>query len=86
MKWLKLLCICSLILSACSDKKMPDDVLPIDKMKSVMWDMILAGEYVKYLKEKDTTGLFDSTRYYTETLELHKTTREKFYKSYDYYK
>ena len=51
-----------------------------------MWDMTMAGEYVQYLKQKDPSKIFDSTRYYTETLKLHNITRAQFYKSYEYYK
>ena len=38
------------LLYACSDKdKLPEGVLPKQKMREIMWDMIRAGEFLNNL-------------------------------------
>lgn len=86
MKWLIVFCVYCMLCTACKNNKPSEDILSIDSMTPVMWDMLMAGEYTSYLRDKDTSKNFDSTKYYTQVLELHKITKTQFYKSYDYYK
>ena len=75
------------LMAACTseDKKIPDDVLPVDSMKLVVWDLIQAGSLASVLKEKDTTIKKLNTAYFAEVLKLHKISKENFFKSFDFY-
>jgi hypothetical protein len=67
------------------DTKIPKDILPLNKMKLIVWDMTQAGEYATYLQEKDTTKRKYTTAYLTEVLKLYKINKEDFFKSFKYY-
>ena len=75
------------VFAACtsSDTKIPKDILPLDKMKLVVWDMTQAGEYGMYLQDKDTTKRKYTTVYLTQVLTLYKINKEDFFKSFKYY-
>lgn len=82
-----LLAIC-LLFAGCSDKdSVPHGILPIDKMSTVMWDMIQADQYAAILA-KDSVHVdrkLEHLRLYEQVLQLHEVSREKFKKSYQYY-
>jgi hypothetical protein len=67
------------------DNKIPKDILPLNKMKLIVWDMTQAGEYALYLQQKDTTKRKYTTTYLTEVLKLYKINKEDFFKSFKYY-
>ncbi len=83
-----LFCIAFLfVFSACGteDKKIPDNVMPVDKMKLVMWDLLQAGNYATIQKEKDTSIKQLNTAYMAQVLQLYKISKDDFFKSFDYY-
>ena len=45
---------CLVLCLACTpeDKKIPDDILPIDKMKTLVWELTQAGEYAAHQNKK----------------------------------
>lgn len=73
--------------SACSsgDNKIPKNVLPVDKMKLIIWDLTQAGSYANYLKEKDTSSKRLNTMYMAEVLKIHHISKEDFFKSFKFY-
>ena len=83
-----ILLLSGLFFSSCSEKeKKPSGILPVDKMREVMWDMVRADEYVTDFLKKDSgfNKKDESTRLYEQVFRLHKITREQFKKSLDYY-
>jgi hypothetical protein len=62
-------------------------VLPINKMKVVMWDITSADEWMKISNSKDSTQLLkkQNISLYNKIFALHQTTKEEFYNSYNYY-
>jgi hypothetical protein len=76
-----------LLLTSCSSgDKIPKDVLPINKMKAIIWDMSLADNMAseKYLIKKDSQRIM-VTGLYQKIFSLHKIDKTSFYKSYAYY-
>jgi hypothetical protein len=65
----------------------PKDVLPPDKMKSVLWDIMQADELADYNMVKDSTfsRLEKRVEYYQDALSVHKITKDQFTKSLSYY-
>jgi hypothetical protein len=76
---------CVFISCTSEDNKIPKDILPLNKMKLIVWDMTQAGEYALYLQQKDTTKRKYTTTYLTEVLKLYKINKEDFFKSFRYY-
>src|ERR1700759_5095999 len=76
-----------LFITSCipEDKKVPKDILPIDKMKLIVWDLTQAGAYATALSEKDTTKKRIGAVYLAEVLKLHKISKPDFFKSFDFY-
>lgn len=66
---------------------MPSDVLEINTMKQIVWDMVRADEYVKEHLSKDSNSLPRTlhVQQHKRVLALHKTNAEVFFKSYRYY-
>lgn len=72
---------------ACSSpNKIPDDVLSIDKMKPIVWDMMRAGTLAQNLSGIDTIKLRkESAGKYQEVFSVYGITKDEFYNSYQYY-
>lgn len=63
------------------------DVLPVNSMKQVMWDMMKADEWFARTSMKDTLAKKkrEDIRLYEQVFAIHHITREQFYTSYRYY-
>ena len=72
------------ILIACNSNK---QLLPIQKMKVVMWDMVNADEWMKLAAVKDSTIILkkENIALYNKVFALHKISKDEFYTSYSYY-
>lgn len=72
----------------CKPKTASKNILPVDQMKEVMWDMIQADELASSISAKDSTkNLKEETlKLYSKVYVLHKISVEDFKNSYDYYK
>lgn len=72
---------------ACTDNDttIPKNIIPVNKMKLIVWDLVQAGSYASTLSEKDTAEKNLNTAYLAETLKLHKISKEDFVKSFDFY-
>lgn len=76
-----------LFLSACSSNDVPKGVIPPDKMKVVLFDVMRADEFATNYISTDTTKNINEERIklYETVFALHKTNKEAFYNSFDYY-
>jgi hypothetical protein len=67
---------------------MPQEVLPKEKMTKILWDIILADELTNLKLHKIDSG-FKQDNYriglYQKVVEKHKTTDERFQKSFTWY-
>jgi Domain of unknown function (DUF4296) len=89
MRKLPFLFIGLFFLGSCVDKnKIPKDILPKEKMQTVLWSMISAGEFLNaYILNKDSVDkLAESSRIYGQVFQVHHITKEEFDKSYLYYR
>jgi hypothetical protein len=81
--------ICLFVFAACTDsEKVPKGILPMEKMESVLWDMMLADRYSAQflLKDSATRDVKKETfQMYSQVFQLHNITRDQFITSYKYY-
>ncbi len=83
MKWLSTFLI---LCMACTSQDIPEDVIGINKMKVIVWDMINAGEMAQEKYGKDSSHIkLKTTELFQQVLSIYNITREEFYKSYRYY-
>jgi hypothetical protein len=79
----------AVLLMACGKRnEVPKDILPRDKMETLLWDMIRADEFVKdYIVNKDSTlnDTTESIMVYERVFQFNKTSREEFARSLKYY-
>jgi hypothetical protein len=84
-----LLAVFCLVFAGCSNNtSVPYGILPVNKMYPIMWDMIEADQYANLLI-KDSAHIdakLERLRLYEQVLRSHDVSREKFQKSYNYYK
>ena len=76
-----------LLVFSCAIKEKKDKILPENKMREVMWDMIRADQYVTDFLLRDSTKKKkdESVKLYDQIFRLHKTTADEFKKSLAYY-
>ena len=81
-------CLVLLFFSCKDNNKLPKNVLPEDKMREVLWDMMNAGQYLSsYVLTKDSIDkIGESTKIYGQVLQMHAVSKEVFEKSYAYYR
>src|SRR5215471_3548463 len=72
---------------SCARKVKQEKILPQNKMREVMWDMIRADQYVADFLLKDSTKnkKDESVKLYGQVFQLHKITADEFKKSLAYY-
>lgn len=77
-----------LLAAACSNTdKIPADIIPKQKMETILWQLLQTDEFLNSYVLKDSTTNADKERMqrYNEIMRLNKTTEQEFKKSYDYY-
>ncbi len=78
-----------LLVFGCVNKKsVPSDILPAEKMKRILWDLIQADQYAAMYVTKDSAHSnvkMESLRLYEQVFQMHKVSREEFRKSYQFY-
>lgn len=85
MKLLRV-CITICVFVSCSrSNEIPENILPVNKMKVLVWDMIQAGAYESSLIENDSSLKKINTSYLSAVLSLHKIKKEDFFTSYNFY-
>jgi|SRR6478609_4363240 len=80
-----LILLCAFAACTPDDTKVPENILSIDSMKVILWDMTQAGAYTSLMKEKDTSIKIINTAYLAQTLQLHHLTKDAFFKSFNFY-
>jgi len=79
--------IALLLFFSCKQKtKIPDTILPVDKMEKVLTDMLRADEFYNQ-KQMDSATIdsFRRTNLYKAVFTLHKTNKDEFRKSLNFY-
>jgi len=73
--------------AACSSpNKMPDDIISINQMKPIVWDMIRAGVLTQNQFKLDSVVRKKETKaIYEQVFKIYGVTKDEFYKSYQYY-
>lgn len=76
-----------LLFSCKSDNQLPADIIKPRQMKLIMWDFIRADVYASEIikKQAQENDTMVNLRYQQVIFKHHKVTKEKFYKSYEYY-
>ena len=76
-----------ILLVSCTQKtKIPDTILPPDKMEKVLMDMLRAEEFLNQRQSDSAIAdSFNRVKLYQSVLTLHKTTKENFKKSFTFY-
>ena len=76
-----------LFMLACGGEKIPKNVIPVNDMSKIMWDMIKMDEYYLRLTAKDTLNLKikENIRLYEQVFSSYGIKRKNFYDSYHYY-
>lgn len=72
----------------CSDvDKAPSNLLAKEKMQLVMWDLLEANSFTqRYIKMDSLKNpAIENLQMQQQIFQLHKVSKEDFYKSYDYY-
>lgn len=84
---MRLVIICCCFFFACSSSEVPSGILPPEKMKVVLFDVIRADEFVNNFRSNDTVVNIAEERslLYQKVFKLHKISKDAFYKSYSYY-
>ena len=74
------------VISCTSGDKIPKDVMPVNTMKVLIWEMSVADQVAadKYTLNKDSLRI-KSTSLYQQVFALHKINKLVFYKSYGFY-
>jgi len=86
MRYLLLCSMVCLSLVSCSPE-IPKDVIPIDRMKFVMYDVLSAQEAAQLMADpKDTTATKNKTfELYDQVFAIHKISRQEFDRSFKFY-
>ena len=77
--------LCLFILS-CQDKEQPKNMVPFDKMKVVLYQLMKADEYYTRSVSADTTMQLErkNIQFYKQIFELNKVDRNDFYETLTY--
>src|SRR5205809_339082 len=78
-----------ILIVSCREKKgLPADILPQDKMRDILWDMISASQYLNlYVLPKDSVDkLVVCAQVYGQVFQVYKISKAQFDKSYSYYR
>jgi len=75
-----------LLLTSCTGDELPKDVMPVNQMKLVMFDVISAQEMAQVIQHKDSNAVKQKTfELYQQVFDIYKINREDFFKSFTYY-
>ena len=72
----------------CNDQdKAPSNLLSKEKMQVVMWDLFEANSFTQQFIKRDTlkNPALENLKMQQQIFQLHKVSKDDFYKSYDYY-
>ena len=80
------ICLLSIFIG-CSKSPVPKDILAVDKMQKVVYELMQVDQYLNNLVIKDSLADIKKKRsiYYEQVFKLNNTNRKEFYTSYKYY-
>ncbi|HWB28790.1 MAG TPA: DUF4296 domain-containing protein [Chitinophagaceae bacterium] len=85
-RWIACVIVTSFLISCSSGDDIPRDVIPINDMKVIMYDVMCAQELAAVTNPKDTVAARDRTfELYQQVFAIHKITKDDFFKSFHYY-
>jgi len=72
---------------ACAGEKIPKQVVPVNDMSKIMWDLMKVDEYFIRITSKDSLNKLakENIRLYDQVFRSYGMERKKFYDSYAYY-
>lgn len=88
MRYSSVLLMLTLFLAACSGKqRVPGDIVPVNKMQNVLWDIMKSDEFIIHQSLKDSAlkKHQESIRLYKHVLNTHNISEEDFKKSMNFY-
>ena len=76
-----------ILLVACSRSDVPGNILPPEKIRPIIFDLLRADEFVNNFVLKDTLlkREAEAVKLYEQVFLIHKVSAAEFYKSYKYY-
>jgi len=82
----KIFIILCLFILSCQDKEQPKNMVPFDKMKVVLYQLMKADEYYTRSVSADTAMQFEkrNIQFYKQIFELNKVDRNDFYATLTY--
>lgn len=83
-----IICIFLFIAGCKSKERIPDNILPQEKMQAILWDMMRADQFLAdYVLNKDTTleKKTESIRFYQQIFDINKVSKAKFQQSFAFY-
>jgi len=85
-KLLTFLSLALVALSCGSPNDIPEDIMGINEMKPVVWDMLRAGALAELQYPRDTAAQRkEKLKQYNNVFLVHHLTKDQFYHSYGYY-
>jgi Domain of unknown function (DUF4296) len=87
MRRIAIVVLTALTLVSCKKKLTEDDVLPLNVMKVVLWDMNTADTWFNQISNTDSLHKTRkmNIQLYEQVFVSNKTTKKQFYTSYQYY-
>ena len=85
----RLVLLSTLFLFSCADKNaVPSGILKPAQMQIVLWDVLRADAFTNDFVKRDTTKKpeAENVKLQQQIFATHKTSKEEFYKSFEYYK
>jgi hypothetical protein len=84
---MRLLLLLPLFILSCSGESVPKDIFPPKKMGAVLYDIVLADEWMDFTRMKDSSYFQLSKRatVYDSIFQLHSITKADYQKSIEYY-
>src|SRR5829696_1065654 len=84
---MRLFFLLSVLMFSCSGESIPKGVFPKEKMSAVLYDIILADEWVDFKKMQDSTYMNFSKRaaIYDSIFQIHAIKKEQYQTSIRYY-
>jgi len=87
MNYLAFLIVCFICIGCNDVDKAPSNLLAKEKMQLVMWDLLEANSFTqRYIKMDSLKNpAIENLQMQQQIFQLHKVSKDDFYKSYDYY-
>ena len=87
MRLLILLLLMVWLFASCGSSTVPSDIIPGDKMETIIWQLMQADEYVNNIVARDASKKSSTERMkiYQQVFDLNKTSMSDFKRSYQFY-